>query len=135
MIDVLISIKPQYVNLIANGHKTVEVRKNRPSIKPPFKCYIYKTQSDKKVIGEFVCDRIKKEWEIADGLCDIVFSKTSCVPAKKLIEYANGRPLYAWHISRLKIYDTPKELSEFALADYTEVKSPPQSWFYVEKRE
>jgi len=33
---------------------------------------------------------------------------------------------YGWHISNLRIYDTPKELSEFNL------KRPPQSWQYVE---
>ena len=36
---------------------------------------------------------------------------------------------YGWHISNLKIYDTPKELSEFNL------KRPPQSWQYVESEE
>ena len=34
---------------------------------------------------------------------------------------------YGWHISDLKIYDTPKELSDFGL------KRPPQSWCYVEE--
>ena len=44
---VLISIKPKYCELIANGKKTVEVRKTRPSfikLQPPFKCYIYCTK-------------------------------------------------------------------------------------------
>lgn len=27
--------------------------------------------------------------------------------------YAKGKTLYGWHISELKIYDKPKELSEF----------------------
>lgn len=59
--------------MIARGEKTVEVRKTRPKIDPPFRCYIYCTVSritakerDRnpytdlrgKVIGEFVCDRI-----------------------------------------------------------------------------
>lgn len=38
---VLLSIKPKYCELIANGKKTIEVRKNAPKIEPPFKCYIY----------------------------------------------------------------------------------------------
>lgn len=29
-------------------------------------------------------------------------------------EYGEGKPLYAWHIDNLKIYDKPKELSEFS---------------------
>lgn len=85
---VLISIQPQWCELIVSGKKTLEVRKNRPELETPFKCYIYCTygkglieRSDPflpnmlieqkvtkektwgnccngKVIGEFVCDKI-----------------------------------------------------------------------------
>lgn len=83
--SVLISIKPKWCEMIASGKKTVEIRKTRPKIKPPFKCYIYCTKDPKlqfwtgprysyaddhshnqfdrcgngKVIGEFVCDAIE----------------------------------------------------------------------------
>lgn len=43
MKSVLISIKPKWCELIASGKKTVEVRKTRPKIETPFKCYIYQT--------------------------------------------------------------------------------------------
>lgn len=72
---VLISIRPQWVELIANGQKTLEVRKSRPTIEPPFTCYIYCTRGryeDRvsvqsrtiwdewrgRIIGEFVCDSV-----------------------------------------------------------------------------
>ncbi len=81
MKSVLISIKPHWCELIANGKKTIEVRKRRPKCDMPFKCYIYCTKdksisfwmgkryayaddrshnlfdicSNGKVIGEFVC--------------------------------------------------------------------------------
>lgn len=42
---VLISIQPKWCELIANGKKTIEVRKTRPKLKTPFKCYIYCTKS------------------------------------------------------------------------------------------
>lgn len=71
MKSVLISIKPKYCELIASGKKTVEIRKTRPKLEMPFKCYIYCTSKyDKsgdgyfqgkycgKVIGEFVCYKI-----------------------------------------------------------------------------
>ena len=48
MKSVLMSIKPKYCELIANGKKTVEVRKNRPKLETPFKCYIYCTTSSYK---------------------------------------------------------------------------------------
>ena len=45
---VLISIKPKWCDLIASGKKTVEVRKTRPKIETPFKCYIYCTHDNRK---------------------------------------------------------------------------------------
>lgn len=44
MKSVLISIQPKWCELIANGKKTIEVRKSRPNIETPFKCYIYCTK-------------------------------------------------------------------------------------------
>jgi len=44
---VLISIKPKWCELIASGKKTVEVRKTKPKIDVPFKCYIYASQPKK----------------------------------------------------------------------------------------
>lgn len=79
---VLFSIRPKWCEKIVNGEKTIEVRKTRPKLQTPFKCYIYCTMDhpyisvscgelDKinyrtntvcrcngKVIGEFTCDRI-----------------------------------------------------------------------------
>jgi predicted transcriptional regulator len=42
---VLMSIRPQWCELIASGQKTIEVRKTRPKMEPPFKCYIYCTKA------------------------------------------------------------------------------------------
>lgn len=41
---VLLSIKPKYCELIASGKKTIEVRKTKPKLDTPFKCYIYCTK-------------------------------------------------------------------------------------------
>ena len=41
---VLISIRPEWVEKIIAGKKTLEVRKNRPKLEAPFKCYIYRTK-------------------------------------------------------------------------------------------
>jgi predicted transcriptional regulator len=45
---VMISIKPKWVEKICCGNKTIEVRKTRPKIDTPFKCYIYCTQQNIK---------------------------------------------------------------------------------------
>lgn len=45
MKSVLISIRPKWCELIASGEKTIEVRKTRPKLETPFKCYIYCTKN------------------------------------------------------------------------------------------
>lgn len=45
---VMISIQPKWCELMARGIKTIEVRKSRPKLEPPFKCYIYCTQAKNK---------------------------------------------------------------------------------------
>lgn len=53
--------------------------------------------------------------------------KKMCLTAQELFDYIGiGKHLYGWHISDLKIYDKPRELSEFGL------HRPPQSWMHVE---
>ena len=130
---VLISIQPKWCELIASGKKTIEVRKTRPKIKTPFKCYIYMTATkercrfweyitayqnskgdilngSQKVIGEFVCDDIivDERGENAD-----VFSKYAQLSLVEQKKYGANKPLFGWHISDLKIYDKPKELEWF----------------------
>lgn len=135
MKSVLISIRPKWCDLTASGEKTIEVRKTRPKIETPFKCYIYETKvrSDMptfvdedghvlctgrgQVIGEFVCDEIFPIRVFENGtIQDYMFHRMekSCVPYEDIANYiGNDRGGYGWHISDLKIYDKPRELSEF----------------------
>lgn len=192
---VLISIQPKWVEKIASGEKTIEVRKTKPKLETPFKVYIYCTKEKYKVdalhifpngriegwqletanifgeygnetvIGEFVCDKIFPIQIFLKGnIEDYNYYKMekSCVPYDDIVNYiGNGKKGYGWNISNLKIYDKPKELSEF----YQECKGvcvstakkilclktktlklggcdrkiplrrPPQSWCYVEVQE
>ena len=48
MKSVLMSIAPKWCELIANGEKTIDVRKTKPKIETPFKCYIYCTKEKYK---------------------------------------------------------------------------------------
>ena len=155
MKSVLISIHPKWCEKIASGEKTVEIRKTKPKLDVPFKVYIYETQGYSAVpqvyedgtmifkgrgviIGEFVCDWIRWEPEVADGFVDVCLSQTSCVEAGDIKRYANGKMIYSWHISDLVIYNTPKELSGFVGLRKTKFGyepvgvKPPQSWCYTE---
>lgn len=120
MKSVLISIRPKWCELIASGKKTIEVRKTWPKLPTPFTCYIYCTKergcaNGGKVIGEFVCDLI--------GLHPGTDVPSSCVPIEELKKYANGKMLARWHISDVKIYDKPRELSEFRVEDKPAIKA------------
>ena len=130
-----------------------------------------------KVIGEFICDKII-EWQYDKGHqyyvdyhddCTSYFPYLKChseatgLKCSEIEKLGKGKPLYGWHISDLKIYDKPKELSEFKKTkeriaitcgmqagnglcraiDYEELcdnikccfktPCPPQSWCYVEE--
>ena len=76
-----------------------------------------------KVIGSFVCDKID-EYEANERGWYIYPQDETCLLCDEIAHYGKGKPLYGWHISDLKIYDKPRELSEFGIA------RPPQSWCY-----
>ena len=135
---VLISIRPKWVEKIVSGEKTLEVRKTRPKLETPFKCYIYCTgvkrsplgeyvevhrktggavdEWQEKVMGEFTCDRIDRVlWnDYGTGYdCSDDDVAAACLTRDELDAYGKHGPLYMWHISGLKLYDEPKELIQF----------------------
>ena len=154
---VLISIRPKWCEKIFNGQKTIEVRKTVPRLEMPFKVYVYMTKRKwifkllpflknrfAKVIGEFVCDKIEKI--DLQAQCTATLSerwtfnriaKQACLPVEQLEEYLSGDIGYGWRITEPKLFDKPKELSEFMLGDgwiagRFPVKRAPQSYVYVE---
>lgn len=180
MKSVLISVRPKWCELIVSGKKTIEVRKTRPKLETPFKCYIYETKGFERVgnenlncviggggrsavIGEFVCDNVDFFARTGTNRNDVRYyipqksREAMCLSQDEIEAYGNGSYLYGLHISNLKIYDKPRELSEFRrpcendlycescgmYAEYTEacgnaalyLRRPPQSWCYVEERE
>lgn len=92
-----------------------------------------------KVIGEFICNNI---YEIDPAhVIEAVIFEESCVRPHEIYEYLRWKTGYGWCISDLKIYDQPKELSEFTGLRKTKfgmepatIERPPQSWCYVEEQ-
>lgn len=134
MKSVLISIQPKWVEKIANGEKTIEVRKTAPQ-EVPFKAYIYETQGKTEtpwvdedghfiykgrgqVIGEFICNNASELDYVYYWNNGYEFE--TCLTYRQVADYGKGKTLYGWHISDLKIYDRPRELSDF----YRECKKP-----------
>ena len=184
---VMISIRPKWCEKICSGEKTIEVRKNRPKLETPFKCYIYCTaetaaydalwvldapsrekysvtavcayleraedasKGNRKVIGEFTCDRIYELETRSPGGTYYVkgenqpttnaVARQSSLTLRDMHEYLKAAKGYGWHISDLVIYDEPKDLVEFTglrdtkfgAAPY-DIKRAPQSWRYVEEQ-
>lgn len=117
-----------------------------------------------KVIGEFICDKV---YNLVNAFGGIVFADEnlnqlepqlfrdmSCLTDEQTADYLGDKDGYGLHITALKIYDKPKELSEFCIPCkvscencknplYFEcaceekgkkiVTRPPQSWCYVEE--
>lgn len=122
-----------------------------------------------KVIGEFICDEVYSiknqgsRFSVADEAQSVTneIARQSCLDYDDMVSYLSNKDGYGWHISDLKIYDEPKELSEFYTIDesgndcciacvYHETPieempcrtctgerrylyRSPQSWQYVEK--
>ena len=153
---------------------------------PPFELFLdsqlYKGKGyddrlfSSKVIGEFICDKVDKIIPLQHTYYNYIGLPIAniteygiwnddlaqmCLKKKEIDNYGKGKMLYGWHISDLKIYDKPKELSEFYTIDesgsdcciacvYHETPleempcrtctgerrylyRPPQSWCYVEE--
>lgn len=170
MKSIMISIKPEFVQKILNGNKTIEIRKTKPSCELPCKVYIYCTKGKKlykcvsnfdedllngKIVAEFIFNKVdtlerdlndwlpKNRYDISNELL-----KNINLNQEQLWNYGQGKTLYAWYIDDLKVYDKPKELSEFSIGKakidcgygnyniYNKIlKRPPQSWCYVEELE
>lgn len=100
MKSVLISINPKWCEKIANGEKTIEVRKTRPKIETPFKCYIYCTKASKKyqtICGCMVINtdelyrlpngKIKHDWSGELMCCDGEYTRDNFLNGKVIGEF------------------------------------------------
>ena len=136
MKSVLISIQPKWCQKIISGEKTVEIRKTRPKIQTPFKCYVYCTKPKElfdlsydvqfgNVIGEFICDRIESTplWRLK-GNTGFFAKRTereeklpqmACLSLDEIYRYIlnENKLIYGWHIKDLAIYEKQKKISEF----------------------
>lgn len=94
----------------------------RPKVDGYVKDY---NEQNGRVIGEFICDKvypIKNQGEkfvVANEKQGVTneIARQSCLYYDDMVSYFGNKDGFGWHISELKIYDKPKELSEF--------KTPP----------
>lgn len=169
MESILMSIRPRHVANIFNGLKIRENRKRFPKdyrgwvyiyctkgnhklVKPKdYNKYLLFTKGalnstkekslNGKVVARFYCDNVDMVYDYyLEEICALF-----CLTNDELLKYAGGTydkldDLYAIHITRLEIFDTPKELSEFrrktdlGFGGYKimPLLKAPQSWCYCE---
>lgn len=134
---ILASLKPYYYYLIGEKKKNIEVRKTALKNLPQDIAF-YMSKDEKsfaKIPKEFqekyrkhfgkigmrvVCDEAER-FSVGSLRSDDI-EKLACLSYNEMINYfykpeeldgKTAKQGFAWHISNLKIYDKPKELSEF----------------------
>ena len=64
---ILLSIRPEWCDLIIRGQKTLEVRKTRPKLETPFRVYVYCTKAPQQLITIFKDGEETMDGEIHHG--------------------------------------------------------------------
>jgi len=126
--SVMLSIRPEWIDKILSGEKTIEVRKTRPKVPPPFTVYIYCTKpkfehedffvtdagtnkirafhGGGKVVAEFFCDEIV--WHGGESLIVKEDREAaldgSCLSREQLFEYLHVSPGSSVYDKRYEFY-------------------------------
>lgn len=124
MRGILLSIKPEWWELILEGKKPWEIRKSMPKDpaptpkKPlPVLCYISGTG---EIEGWF---SLPSAFVVPPDTTTAIKSR---VPARKLHEYQGTGKLYAWVADKPRKFLSPMPLSAVG------VDRPPMSWQYID---
>lgn len=120
--SIIISINPEHVENIIHNIKKFEYRK-RVAKEDIDKIIIYETAPEKKVIAEAEIIEVMKMSPLE------LWNKTkeyAGITKDFFDKYFEGRKVAcAYRLGEVKVYDSPKELSEFGL------RYAPQSYAYV----
>ncbi len=123
--NVLLSIKPKYVEEIKNGNKRYEFRKTRFRAKHVNQVYIYSTSPVKKIVGLFKIEKIiednpKNLWDN--------FNEWSGISEHEFFEYfSNKEKGFAIEINEFELFEKPIEPNTI-IPNFI----APQSFRYVE---
>ncbi len=123
MSQVLMSIKPQYVQQIIDGTKTVEYRKVRFQRNDIDSIVIYVTAPVKKVIGEVELLNILED--NLDNIWKLTYLQGGCTK-EEFDDYFSGKDIaIAYVLGKVSLYDHSKTLSDYSIHYY------PQSYVYL----
>lgn len=123
MSRMLLSIKPEYAQVILEGKKQYEFRKNRPKAGVDHIVF-YASAPQKQVVGEASIESILEGtpteiWEIAKTAAGITSTFF-------FTYYAGKTKAIAYKLKDVVVYKTPKSLSDYGISQ------APQSFVYLD---
>lgn len=119
---VLMSIKPKFVKQILAGTKLFELRKRNFKLEVKT-VIIYESSPTKKIVGEFIIDKIIRD---TPQKIYLDYSEKLGISKKEYFEYfRNINVAYAIKIKKVIKYEKELTLSDF------NVKKAPQSYQYI----
>lgn len=120
--NIILPINPKHVKKIISGEKKYEYRTRIPK-KSVEKIIIYETAPTKKIVAE------AEIIEIISLLPKTLWEETkdfSGITKEFFNQYFKNKDIaYAYKLGKIKVYDTPLDLSDYGL------KGVPQSFVYL----
>lgn len=111
-------------------------------------CGIIPNPLNGKVVARFWCDKVENvgRYNVFEYGTETItpdnFNSMTCLRDDQIREYlGNSKKLFAIHISKLEVFDKPKELNEFwtcgkqvrkGVFNYSIIHKAPQNYCYVE---
>lgn len=124
--NIILSIKPKYVEKIIAGEKQYEFRRTIFKRKYIRKAYIYSSSPTKKIIGSFMIGDIIEDHP--QHLWDQL-SMVSGISETEIFDYFSDKEKgFAIKIDQQQLLDDPLE-PQLLISDFT----PPQSFSYIDQ--
>ena len=132
MMNIILSIKPKYAELIYSGEKSIEWRHTYPNkIIFSDEVYIYETAPVSMVTGSFKINPLLRPFFINTESFKFFLPETEKkleswgqVSIEDLKKYAARGPVWGWHI-----IDARRHVG--MPLNWFDLKRPPQSWQYL----
>lgn len=124
MCRILMPINPEYVDEILSGNKKYEYRKTKAKRKNIDKMVIYSTSPIMRVVAEVDVEGIIEA--TPDELWEQTKKYSGITKDFYYKYYKNKENAIAYKLGNIKIYETPKKLSEIGI-NYV-----PQSFVYLD---
>lgn len=122
-----ISVKPEFAHKIISKEKSIELRKNRPNVKPGDHIIIYSTVPDKKVIGFCKIDAVI---EISPEKMWLEYFDKLAIDKERFEQYYINTDI-AFGIQMSSVCKLENPISLDLIRKFIPDFSPPQTYRYI----